>query len=91
MRQLLTLRYRAGDRAGALAYYRRFCERLRAEFDVEPMPETVACCQAIVRGTACRREPAHRLRRMIAVVRGRGNPGAREFASHELPGRRGAA
>lgn len=57
VRQLLTLRYRAGDRAGALAYYRRFCERLRAEFDVEPMPETVACCQAIVRGTACGESP----------------------------------
>jgi DNA-binding SARP family transcriptional activator len=50
LRRLLALRFHAGDRAGALAYYRRFCERLRAEFGVEPMPETVACYEAIVRG-----------------------------------------
>ena len=33
------LRFNAGDRAGALAYYRRFCQRLGSEFGVEPMPD----------------------------------------------------
>ena len=50
LRQLMTLRYRLGDRAGALAVYHDFCRRIRAELDVDPMPETVRCHEAIVRG-----------------------------------------
>ena len=50
VRQFMLLRFRTGDRAGALAYYRRFCERLRSEFEVEPMPETLECHDIIVRG-----------------------------------------
>jgi len=50
VRRLMILRLRTGDRAGALAYYRAFRERLRLEFDVEPMPETVRCYECIVRG-----------------------------------------
>jgi DNA-binding SARP family transcriptional activator len=52
LRDLLTLRFNAGDRAGALAYYRAFCKRLGAEFGVDPMPETVKCVEAIARGYA---------------------------------------
>ncbi len=51
VRKLMSLRYRLGDRAGAVAYYRRFRTRLRAEFDVEPMPQTVACLETIVSGS----------------------------------------
>lgn len=52
LRDLLTLRFHAGDRAGALAYYRGFCKRLDSELGVEPMPETVQCVEAIARGCA---------------------------------------
>lgn len=50
LRDLMLLRFNAGDRAGALSYYRRFCQRLGSEFGVEPMPETVKCLEAIARG-----------------------------------------
>ena len=50
LRDLMLLRFSAGDRAGALAYYRSFCQRLGSEFGVEPMPETVKCLEAIARG-----------------------------------------
>jgi DNA-binding SARP family transcriptional activator len=50
LRQLMLLRFRVSDRAGALAYYRGFRERLRAEFDVDPMPETVKCHEMILVG-----------------------------------------
>ncbi len=50
LRRLMVLRFLVGDRAGALAYFRRFRERLRTEFDVEPMPETIACYQNVARG-----------------------------------------
>ncbi len=49
MRQLLALRYESGDRAGALKDYERFARRLREELGVDPMPETVATYEAIVR------------------------------------------
>jgi DNA-binding SARP family transcriptional activator len=50
LRQFMLLRYGLGDRAGALAYYRDFRERLRSEFDVDPMPQTVECLERIARG-----------------------------------------
>ncbi len=50
IRRLMLLRYRLGDRAGALAQYRNFRARLRAEFEVDPMPETANCFEAIARG-----------------------------------------
>lgn len=46
----MRLRYRLGDRAGALHSYRRFRGRLNAEFGVEPMPETEDCYSAISSG-----------------------------------------
>jgi DNA-binding SARP family transcriptional activator len=52
LRYLLTLRFHAGDRAGALAYYRGFCKRLGSELGVDPMPETIKCVEAITRGYA---------------------------------------
>jgi len=50
VRQLIVLRYEAGDRAGALVEYERFARRLRDEIGVDPMPETVACYEQVVRG-----------------------------------------
>lgn len=52
MRDLMMLRFEVGDRAGALASYRSFQQRLRCEFDVDPMPETVKCLHLIARGQA---------------------------------------
>jgi len=51
-RQLVTARYEAGDRAGALREYNDFERRLRDEMGVEPMPETLALRNLIVRNAA---------------------------------------
>lgn len=48
LRQLMVARFESGDRAGALADYERFAAGLRADLDVEPMPETAAAYAAIV-------------------------------------------
>jgi DNA-binding SARP family transcriptional activator/predicted ATPase len=50
VRQLIAIRYEAGDRTGALAVFERFVIRLRAEMHAEPMPETIALRDAILRG-----------------------------------------
>ena len=50
VRQLIAIRYEAGDRAGALAAFERFATRLRDEMHAEPMPETVALRDAVLRG-----------------------------------------
>jgi predicted ATPase/DNA-binding SARP family transcriptional activator len=47
-RELMTLRYEAGDRGGALQEYERFGRHLREELAVDPMPETAALYEAIV-------------------------------------------
>ncbi len=49
LRRLMTLRYEAGDRSGAIQEYERFVRRLRDELGVDPMPETVALYEAIAR------------------------------------------
>jgi DNA-binding SARP family transcriptional activator/tetratricopeptide (TPR) repeat protein len=49
VRQLISLRYEAGDRAGALHEFERFSQHLREEMNVEPMPETVALHEVIAR------------------------------------------
>lgn len=49
VRQLMTFRYEAGDRNGALRHYKKFAHRLHEELAVEPMPETTALADAIVR------------------------------------------
>ncbi len=41
LRRTLTLLARIGDHAGALRLYDEFAQRMRAEFDAEPSPETV--------------------------------------------------
>jgi DNA-binding SARP family transcriptional activator len=52
VRRLMTVRFDAGDRAGAIAEFRRFAADLRAEIGVDPMPETQALLRAIVLGEA---------------------------------------
>jgi predicted ATPase/DNA-binding SARP family transcriptional activator len=52
LRQLMAVRYDAGDAAGALAAFDRFSRRLRAEMNVDPMPETLALRDAVARGLA---------------------------------------
>ena len=51
VRQLIALRSESGDRAGALAEYEGFAQRLRDELSVDPMPETVSLKEAIAAGT----------------------------------------
>jgi len=65
VRRLVAIRYESGDRAGALVEYHNFATRLQAELGVEPMPETQAVRDAIVRDDALDAEtppstpPAH--------------------------------
>ncbi|HTV75210.1 MAG TPA: BTAD domain-containing putative transcriptional regulator [Candidatus Acidoferrales bacterium] len=47
LRQLMRIRYKAGDRAGAIQAFRHFEERLRCEMRCEVMPETRALRDAI--------------------------------------------
>jgi DNA-binding SARP family transcriptional activator len=62
VRQLIAIRYEAGDRAGALAAFERFALRLKAEMHIEPMPETLAIREAVLRGIRlASSEPAARL------------------------------
>jgi len=49
VRQLMTARYEAGDRAGALREFERFQRRLHDEMDVDPMPETAALRETVAR------------------------------------------
>ncbi|HTA39162.1 MAG TPA: AAA family ATPase, partial [Candidatus Acidoferrales bacterium] len=62
VRQLIAIRYEAGDRAGALAAFERFATRLRTDMQAEPMPETIALRDAVLRGAPLasseRRAPA---------------------------------
>jgi len=53
-RLLIEVLSRSGDRAGAVHAYEEFARRLRAEYDVDPAPET----QALVAGIRSRRTPA---------------------------------
>ncbi|HZV77080.1 MAG TPA: AAA family ATPase [Candidatus Babeliales bacterium] len=52
LRQLMAARYEAGDASGALAEFDRFKTELRAEIGAEPMPETIALRDLIIRGVA---------------------------------------
>jgi predicted ATPase/DNA-binding SARP family transcriptional activator len=49
LRQLLSLSYEAGDRGGALQIYKRFAQQLLEELGMDPMPETAAVYEAIIR------------------------------------------
>jgi len=48
VRQLVSLRYEAGDSAGALQDYKNFVRLLRTELGVEPTPELVMLRDAII-------------------------------------------
>jgi DNA-binding SARP family transcriptional activator len=47
IRRLMSLRFAAGDRSGALADFETFGRRLRDELSIDPMPETIALREAI--------------------------------------------
>lgn len=49
VRQLISVRYEAGDRAGAIAEYNRFSRLLAGEVGVPPMPETESLYRVILR------------------------------------------
>ena len=49
LRELMTLRYATGDRAGALQAYQRFVQRLREALDIAPMVETSALYDTLAR------------------------------------------
>jgi DNA-binding SARP family transcriptional activator len=49
VRQLMSVRYEMGDRAGALRLYSDFVVRLEDEMGTDPMPETVAVRDLILR------------------------------------------
>ncbi len=67
LRQLMSIRYESGDAAGALAAFDRFAQRLRAEMDVEPMPETLALRHAIVRGAPVEAAPKSEEARVLPL------------------------
>ena len=48
LRQLITLRYESGDRAGAIQEFNAFERRLRDEIGVSPMPETQALHELVI-------------------------------------------
>ena len=60
VRRLIAVRYESGDRAGALVEYQHFAERLRAELEIDPMPETQALRDAIARDAPIPAEPVAR-------------------------------
>jgi DNA-binding SARP family transcriptional activator/tetratricopeptide (TPR) repeat protein len=50
VRRIVALRYELGDAAGAIHEYRDFAGRLREEMGVDPMPETVAVAERVLKG-----------------------------------------
>jgi DNA-binding SARP family transcriptional activator/predicted ATPase len=56
-RQLMELRARAGDRAGAVRQYRSLVRLLADELSVDPLPETTAAYEAILAGEGIGRVP----------------------------------
>jgi DNA-binding SARP family transcriptional activator/predicted ATPase len=51
VRQLMAMRHESGDRSGALAEFERLAVQLRSEMNAEPMPETIALRNAVLRGS----------------------------------------
>ncbi len=49
IRQSMELRYALGDRAGAVAQFEIFASRLRRDLSADPMPETIACYESLLR------------------------------------------
>lgn len=50
VRLAMAIRHEAGDRSGALAEFERFTSRLKSEMRAEPMLETIAVRDAVIRG-----------------------------------------
>lgn len=58
LRHLLAIRYESGDRSGALNEFETFFARLRGDGgDIEPMPETLALRETILRGAPLPESP----------------------------------
>jgi len=49
LRQLISIRYEAGDRAGAIQEFKTFERKLRDEMGVPPMPETLSLHELVTR------------------------------------------
>jgi hypothetical protein len=76
LRRLMSLRFAAGDRSGALADFEAFSRQLRDELMADPMPETIALREAIRSNDLSTLEsggpPAPRLMRPAFPFIGRG-------------------
>ena len=57
LRQLMSIRYESGDRTGALHEFEGLAERLKRELAAEPMSETIALRDIILRGGALPEHP----------------------------------
>ncbi|HTX03199.1 MAG TPA: AAA family ATPase [Candidatus Acidoferrales bacterium] len=68
VRQLIAIRYDAGDRAGALSEFERFSSLLRDEMQTEPMPETIALRDAVLRGARLATSEPRRTETAVAPV-----------------------
>jgi predicted ATPase/DNA-binding SARP family transcriptional activator len=58
VRELMAVRYAGGDAAGALAEFDRFARLLRGEINAEPMPETIALRETVMRNAAASQNDA---------------------------------
>jgi DNA-binding SARP family transcriptional activator len=74
VRQLMAIRYEAGDRAGALSAFERFSALLRNEMQTEPMPETFALRDAVLRGARLATSEPPRSVRDAPIVSDHGLP-----------------
>ena len=81
IRHVIALRAELGDRAGALAEFERFAQRLRDDLDVEPMPETIAVYTSIVK----RRAPVEPLAEALAPAAAEHRSGVLPFTGREGP------
>jgi DNA-binding SARP family transcriptional activator/predicted ATPase len=59
VRALMSTKYEGGDRIGALRVFDAFAKRAREEMNVDPMSDTIALRDAIVRGAAPVYDDAH--------------------------------
>lgn len=57
LRQLMSIRYESGDRTGALRDFETFAQRLQSELNAEPMAETIALREIILRSGSLPEHP----------------------------------
>ena len=67
VREVVSLRFELGDRAGAIAEFDAFAERLEREMDAEPMPESLALRDLIASDEIPERAPPDTRRRKDIV------------------------